>query len=421
MSKSLEIGERHPHVILLTNNMEDYKGVCELISSQVSAFRTIVKHADIYQVLIDSKPSIVLLGYSHISSSVQLYAELIEKKLFNYNHKTILLCDNKESGIAFKCCSKGLFDDYFVHKPMYENFRLRLILQKALQSIEGEEHINRIRDEHFGKIDADLSSLIDRVIEQQDIIKKSLHNTKLQTVSNINKSSTPKANSLGIEPELYNILREEYLDPLISALEGQLSHNIIEILGKLKSNKQTLKNCSQKLDNLHQENLDNKKRYSEEILDNRLTEEESTHLQTINPPQQYTSEDKNKHISSLEKHVMVVDDNEMYREMICKVLRDAGYNSLGVENGKLALDLLKQKNISAIFMDLYMPSLDGYNTTKYIRNIQGYEKLPIIALTGNKDKEMIRKWAEQGLNGYIVKPATKFAILDALKKSNIFE
>ena len=68
-----------------------------------------------------------------------------------------------------------------------------------------------------------------------------------------------------------------------------------------------------------------------------------------------------------------------------------------------------------------MPSLDGYNTTKYIRNIQGYEKLPIIALTGNKDKEMIRKWAEQGLNGYIVKPATKFAILDALKKSNIFE
>ena len=116
---------------------------------------------------------------------------------------------------------------------------------------------------------------------------------------------------------------------------------------------------------------------------------------------------------------MVVDDNEMYREMICKILRDEGYKPIGADSGKMAIESLNQNQISAIFMDLYMPGLDGYNTTRNIRSIKGYEKLPIIALNGNRDKEMIRKWAQHGLNGYIAKPATKFAILAALKKSDI--
>lgn len=395
MSKALVHGERHPHVVLLTNDIEDNKGVCELISSQIEAFRALVKPSEIQKVLLDSKPSIVLLGYNRVISSVQLYAELIEKKLFNYKHKTILLCDNKESGVAFKCCTKGLFDDYFVHKPMYENFRLRLILQNMLKSIEGEQHINRLRDEHFGKIDESLSSLIDEVVQQQEGLKDSFENTRTELKSdNSTTDGSNETNSSNIDPELYNILRDEYLHPLLSSLEGQISNNIVALLSKLNSNKQVLKNCSDDLNNHHLESIEIKKRYSEEFLDNE---------QTV----------------KIEKHVMVVDDNEMYREMICKILRDEGYKPIGADSGKMAIESLNQNQISAIFMDLYMPGLDGYNTTRNIRSIKGYEKLPIIALTGNRDKEMIRKWAQHGLNGYIAKPATKFAILAALKKSDI--
>ncbi|WP_237113865.1 response regulator [Pseudoalteromonas rubra] len=63
-----------------------------------------------------------------------------------------------------------------------------------------------------------------------------------------------------------------------------------------------------------------------------------------------------------------------------------------------------------------MPELNGYNTTKNIRTFKHCKKLPTIALSTNRNKELIRKWASLGLTGYITKPSTKLATLKAIDK-----
>ena len=63
-----------------------------------------------------------------------------------------------------------------------------------------------------------------------------------------------------------------------------------------------------------------------------------------------------------------------------------------------------------------MPHLDGLNTTKHIRQVGKNKKTPVIALSGNKNKAIVKKWACHGLAGYIVKPSTKDEILSVVNR-----
>jgi CheY-like chemotaxis protein len=70
-------------------------------------------------------------------------------------------------------------------------------------------------------------------------------------------------------------------------------------------------------------------------------------------------------------------------------------------------------------MDLFMPNLDGLNATKQIRQLSQGIDIPVIALTGNKNKENVKKWAHYGLKGYIIKPSNREEILKTVKSALI--
>lgn len=142
---------------------------------------------------------------------------------------------------------------------------------------------------------------------------------------------------------------------------------------------------------------------------------ETTHSAT-----EYAAEGSSDKVIALTNRnikIMVVEDNEIYREMISKILIDEGHNVEAVSSGLVAIKKLKKQKYDMIFMDLFMPELDGYNTTRNIRNINHCKNLPIVALTSNKNKELIRKWATLGLTAYIAKPSTKHSILKTVEKA----
>lgn len=115
--------------------------------------------------------------------------------------------------------------------------------------------------------------------------------------------------------------------------------------------------------------------------------------------------------------ILVVEDNKLYRDMISSVLSKENYHVDEAEDGLCALDKIKKSHYDLILMDLFMPNLDGLNATKKIRQLSGGIDTPVIALTGNKNKELVKKWANYGLKGYIIKPSTKSEILSVVKKN----
>ncbi len=103
--------------------------------------------------------------------------------------------------------------------------------------------------------------------------------------------------------------------------------------------------------------------------------------------------------------IMVADDDPINMLLISEVLRRMGFEVIQVSNGQEALERLPQCDPVLIFMDVNMPEMDGYTTTKHIRQMpEPWCNLPIIALTADAMKGDREKCLEAGMNKYISKP-----------------
>jgi hypothetical protein len=98
------------------------------------------------------------------------------------------------------------------------------------------------------------------------------------------------------------------------------------------------------------------------------------------------------------------------------MLEDHGMTVRFAENGKQALEQLrKDPNVDAVLMDVMMPEMDGYETTKTIRAMDQFRTLPIIALTAKAMKGDREKCIAAGASDYITKPVDTEQLLSLLR------
>ncbi len=105
------------------------------------------------------------------------------------------------------------------------------------------------------------------------------------------------------------------------------------------------------------------------------------------------------------RHILLVDDNLINRQIGLKVLEKLGHKVELAENGKEAIALFladMEPEIDLILMDCQMPEIDGFQTTIEIRKLNA--KIPIIALTANTSEEDRQKAIESGMNDFLSKP-----------------
>jgi CheY-like chemotaxis protein len=109
--------------------------------------------------------------------------------------------------------------------------------------------------------------------------------------------------------------------------------------------------------------------------------------------------------TSLKMNILLVEDNSMNQLLAKKVLSDWGWKVQIADNGIVALKILKEKNFDLVLMDIQMPEMDGYETTRQIRNqLSGQNAIPIIAMTAGVISSEEEKCYQIGMNGYISKP-----------------
>ena len=109
------------------------------------------------------------------------------------------------------------------------------------------------------------------------------------------------------------------------------------------------------------------------------------------------------------KHVLLVEDNELNREIALAILSEYGFHIDTAENGAAGLEKISASRPGAydlVLMDVQMPIMDGYEATRCIRMLEHPEKssIPIIAMTANAFDEDRRAAFECGMNGFVSKP-----------------
>lgn len=116
--------------------------------------------------------------------------------------------------------------------------------------------------------------------------------------------------------------------------------------------------------------------------------------------------DINSQIARDSKLLLVVEDDEISRQLIATFLKMKKFNILVAENGQEAIEIFKNANVDMILMDIQMPILDGFSATKEIRILerQKNKHIPIIAMTAYALAGDNEKCIEMGMDDYISKP-----------------
>ena len=121
------------------------------------------------------------------------------------------------------------------------------------------------------------------------------------------------------------------------------------------------------------------------------------------------------------KRILVVEDNELNREIVKAVLEETGLEVEEAENGAVAVDKIKTAGAlyyDVVLMDIQMPVMDGYMATKKIRSLEDSDlaNIPIIALSANAFEEDRKASADAGMNGHLAKPVNVSELLKMLCK-----
>ena len=115
------------------------------------------------------------------------------------------------------------------------------------------------------------------------------------------------------------------------------------------------------------------------------------------------------------KRVLLVEDNEISQEVAKSILLKAGLNVTIAGNGKLALEFCHKGSFDAVLMDVQMPEMDGYATTRRIRALPAGENVPIIAMTANAMSGDREQCLAAGMDDYLSKPVNPETMLRVLK------
>jgi len=121
-----------------------------------------------------------------------------------------------------------------------------------------------------------------------------------------------------------------------------------------------------------------------------------------------------------DKEVLIVDDNELNRDLAGDMLTTMGLRVDFAENGQEAVDkILDPKNIdryAIVFMDLQMPVTDGFEATRNIRKNKKYSALPIVAMSADVLPGVRKRCLDAGMNDFVAKPVDPLKVVDVITK-----
>ncbi|PIE59293.1 MAG: hypothetical protein CSA32_04740 [Desulfobulbus propionicus] len=128
-----------------------------------------------------------------------------------------------------------------------------------------------------------------------------------------------------------------------------------------------------------------------------------------------SNNDTSRKVQFAPAHILVVEDNRVNQQVAEALLNEVGLSVSLADNGETALQLLAKRTFDLVFMDIQMPVLDGFATTREIRLQPQWQELPIIAMTAYATHEECKEILATGMNDHLAKPIEINELIAVLK------
>ena len=102
--------------------------------------------------------------------------------------------------------------------------------------------------------------------------------------------------------------------------------------------------------------------------------------------------------------ILVVDDDEVVRVFVQRVVEHAGHDVVLAENGREGFEIAQREDPDVVITDLQMPELDGFGLVELLRSAPLHGQMPIICLTSVNHREDVQRMINAGISDYVLKP-----------------
>ena len=120
----------------------------------------------------------------------------------------------------------------------------------------------------------------------------------------------------------------------------------------------------------------------------------------------------NNIIDSLPGSILIVDDEDIIKTLLKRIIENDGYKVVTASNGNEGLDIIEKQNISVVVSDIKMPGMSGVELLKSIKS--KYAQMPVLLMTGNSLEFSKGKAMASGADGFIAKPFNSIEILEKI-------
>lgn len=115
------------------------------------------------------------------------------------------------------------------------------------------------------------------------------------------------------------------------------------------------------------------------------------------------------------KTILLVEDNEMNRDMLSRRLRTRGFDVIIAVDGKVGVEMAKSESPDLILMDMSLPVMDGWEATRTLKAAEETRGIPVIALTAHAMSTDRDKALEAGCDDYDTKPIELTRLLSKMQ------
>ena len=102
--------------------------------------------------------------------------------------------------------------------------------------------------------------------------------------------------------------------------------------------------------------------------------------------------------------MLVVDDEEQVRNLVCTCLRRGGFEAVPSPSGEDALTLLETRTVDLILIDVLMPGVDGFDTVRVLKSRPEQAQIPVLFMSGFPEKNRVLFGGQTGAVDFLTKP-----------------
>jgi CheY-like chemotaxis protein len=336
------------------------------------------------------RPDVLVLAFGTLEKCERYYLGLYRlcPAVQQRPHRTIILCNKDEVGRVFELCKKNYFDDYVLFWPMtYDMSRLSMSVHHALRELaalkDGGPSLVEFAAQarRLGELEKLLDDQMARGTRHTDVASRAMAKAEQDVGATLDDFT--RRLSEGALLDAVTVNSPDALNDEVSRIKrvnvGELFRAAAESAAPLKEWTAEFKH------------------------------DLSAQMASIRA--------LNALADSVRPIVLVVDDDELQQKLIKTILAAENYQLIFAASGVEALAVLRRARPDVILMDFMMSGMDGIETTRRLKTVPQFAKLPVIMITGKSEGSVVVDSLKAGATGFLVKPFNRDTLITKLREA----